>query len=389
MTKVAIFTSGRAEYGLLTPLIDELKEHPEFEVGLFVTGMHLSHEFGHSVNQIEANSHVIWERIEGLLSGDSESAICKSLALTTLGMSEALQRHQPDILFLLGDRYELLAAAQAATIHRIPIGHIHGGETTEGAFDEAIRHAITKMSHLHFTSTDIYRQRVIQMGESPQKVFNVGAMGLDNITKLNPLSRQQLSEDLKLDFDKKTFLITYHPVTLEDKTPKWAVMELLDALSELNESNFIFTHPNSDPNSREILPLVRDFVESHAPNAILVENLGMLRYLSVLKIAAAVIGNSSSGIIEAPLLNTATINIGSRQRGRIAGNSIIQCDDDQDEILNAIRESQSKSFQRNMLSFKNPYGYGNASSQIVDILSKIKLDKILIKKFNDLDNIRI
>ena len=383
--KIAIMTAGRAEYGLLRPLLIELHERDSLEIGLFVTGMHLAHEFGHTVNEIKRDGFPIWEQVEGLLAGDSEAAICNSMALTTIGMSNALQTHKPDLLVLLGDRYELLATAQAAMIHKIPIAHLHGGEATEGLIDEAIRHAITKMSHLHFVSTENYKKRVIQMGEQPDKVFNTGAIGLDNILVLSAMSKDELAQDLGLDFTNKTFLVTYHPVTLSDISPRKSVAELLRALNEFEDTNFIFTYPNSDTNGREIIAPLEEFVSRHKTNSILVESLGIKRYLSVMKIADAVIGNSSSGIIEAPSFGLPTINIGNRQRGRVQATSVLNCDESFEQIRDAIQKSQTTEFRKQAAKCQSPYGTGKTAVQIANTIENANLSDILMKPFYNVD----
>lgn len=383
--KIAIFTAGRAEYGLLRPLIAELNSSKNLDIGLFVTGMHLSHEFGYTVQEIEKDGYPIWERLEGLLAGDSEAAICKSMGLTTIGVSEALQRHQPDLLVLLGDRYELLAAAQAAMIHKIPIAHLHGGEATEGLIDEAIRHSITKMSHLHFVSTDDYRRRVIQMGENPDRVFNTGAVGLDNILSLSAISQDDLEDDLGIDLSKQTFLVTYHPVTLSNKPPRESVLELINALEHFEDSNFIFTHPNSDTNGREIVAPIEAFVARNKERSILVESLGVRRYLSVMKLAAGVIGNSSSGIIETPSFGIPTINIGTRQKGRVQADSVLNCEEISAEITAAIVKSQSSEFLKIAKACVSPYGDGKAAGRIAKEIEQASLDGILMKSFQDMD----
>lgn len=382
--RIAVLTGGRAEYGLLRPLLQHLYRHPDADIGLFVTGMHLSVEFGNSIDEIEMDGIPVWERIDSLLASDSPEAVCSSMALTCIGVSKALAHEKPDILVLLGDRYELFAAAQSAMIHRIPIAHIHGGEATEGLIDEAIRHAVTKMSHLHFASTETYRDRIIQMGEAPEHVFNSGALGVDNITGLSSIPAAELEKDLGLNLAKPTFLITYHPVTLAARRPTYAVRELLAALAEHDEANFVFTYPNADTYGRDIIEPVRKFVTDRPSQAVFVESLGVRRYLSLMKHAVAVVGNSSSGIIEAPSLGIPTIDIGMRQQGRVRATSVIHCTEDQSAISRAISRACSPEFQREAQSTVNPYGNGGAAEFITQKLLEVDLNGIILKSFHDI-----
>ena len=385
MRKVAVMTGTRAEYGLLRPLIAELRQRPGLEVGLLVTGTHLSPVHGHTVDEIEGDGFPVWARVDALLASDNASAICKTMALTCVGMSEAMAALKPELLVGLGDRYELMAAAQAAMVHRVPIAHIHGGETTEGAIDEAIRHAVTKMAHLHFVATDAYRDRVIRMGEAPDRVFTCGALGLDNVLGLDPASREELSARLgiELPIERPVFLITYHPVTLSDRSPAEAVGELIAALDDIDDAVCIVTYPNADTLGQEIVAPMRRFVDARPDRAVLVESLGARHYLSAIKIADAVIGNSSSSIIEAPSLGVPTVDIGARQAGRIRAESVISCEEDTRAISEAIRIARTADFRERARECVNPYGDGKAAPRIAERIASHPLDGILMKSIYD------
>lgn len=382
--KICVATGTRAEYGLLKPLIEKLNVSPLFELQILVTGAHLSPEFGLTYKQIEADGFKISYKVEMLLSSDTPEGITKSMGIAMAGFSEAFKNLQPDALVILGDRYEMLALASTALIFKIPIAHIHGGEITEGAYDDAIRHSITKMSHLHFVSTDEYKKRVIQLGEQPNSVFNVGAIGLDNITNLNLLSKEQLAADLNIEFQKYNYLITFHPETLSTESVDSQFNKLLLSLDKLEDSFFIFTKANADTNGRIINQLCEKYVKINSHKSALFDSLGTLRYLSVMKACDAIVGNSSSGIIEAPSLKTASINIGNRQKGRIQSTSVLNCNVDSDEIYILLKKVQTLDFKDSLKDVMNPYGIGKASTQIFDILSKTNLSSLLIKKFHDI-----
>lgn len=382
--KICIATGTRAEYGLLKPLIEKINADKEFTLQLLVTGAHLSPEFGLTYRQIEADGYMIDAKVEMLLSSDTAEGITKSMGLGMIGYAGALKRLAPDLLVILGDRYEMLSVASTALIFRIPIAHIHGGELTEGAYDDAIRHAITKMSALHFTSTEAYRQRVIQLGEQPERVFNVGAIGLDNFQSLLLLSKQELEEDLHITFHKYNYLIGFHPETLSDQSVEEQFEALLQAIDEQTNSFFIFTKANADTNGRIINQMMEAYVAENPEKSVLFASLGSLRYLSVMKQVTAVVGNSSSGILEAPSAGTATINIGDRQKGRIQAESIENCSSQKEDITRAFQKVQSEEFRNKLNGITNPYGNGNASGQIIDVFKTVSPDKLSQKIFYDI-----
>lgn len=383
--KICVITGTRAEYGLLYWLIRELQEDKDIHLQLCVTGMHLSPEFGLTYREIEKDGFTIDKKVEMLLSSDSPEGVTKSIGVGTIGFAEAFAELKPDMIVVLGDRFEILAAAIAAMIARIPIAHCHGGESSEGAFDEPIRHSITKMSHLHFVSTEIYRKRVIQMGEQPERIFNVGALGIENINRLKLLNRIDFEKAIGFKLNKKNLLITFHPVTLENASAKKQFTQLLEALNELKDTHFIFTYPNADTEGRVIIRLIDEFVAKNKSRAIAFASLGQLRYLSALKNTDAVVGNSSSGLIEAPAFHIGTINIGDRQRGRIKAGSVIDCKPDKNSISKAIKQAYSMAFQKKLKKVKNPYGRKNSSENIIKIIKNYPLQEILKKKFYDIE----
>lgn len=347
--------------------------------------MHLSPEFGKTINQIEADNFPVTERLEFLLSSDTPVGIAKSMGLALIGAADVLDRNKPDLLVVLGDRFESMAICQAAMVAQIPIAHIHGGETTEGLIDEAVRHSITKMSHLHFTATEDYRQRVIQLGENPTNVFNVGAPGIDSIKTLNLLSRDELSVSINFDVTESPFMVvTYHPVTLSCDGAIEDLKQLLVTLHQFSEYKFIITYPNADTHGRALIPLLEDFEKELAGRVLLTQSLGQLRYLSALKHCALVIGNSSSGLIEVPTFKVPTINIGSRQKGRITGDTVINCNGDKNSIFMAITDALSESFKGKCLRSKNPYGEGRSSRKILDVIITTPLDNLVFKSFFDI-----
>lgn len=382
--KICVTTGTRAEYGLLKPLMDKIKGDADFTLQLLVTGAHLSPEFGLTYKQIEADGYPIDAKVEMLLSSDTPEGITKSMGLGMVGYADALKQLQPDLLIILGDRYEMLAVALTALIFRIPIAHIHGGEITEGAYDDAIRHSITKMSALHFTSTEAYRKRVIQLGEQPERVFNVGAIGLDNFKSLTLLTKDQLEKELNIRFKKYNYLVGFHPETLSKQSVKEQFEELLKAIDKQNDSFFIFTKANADTNGRIINQMMERYVQENPDRAVLFTSLGSLRYLSVMKVATAVVGNSSSGILEAPSIPTATINIGDRQKGRIQANSILNCEAKLQEIEGCIDKVKSKEFRHIVVKSINPYGNGNTSQQIMNVLKSLHLRDLSLKSFYDI-----
>lgn len=370
MKKVCIVTATRAEYGLLKPLMGLIKQSNELDLQIIVTGAHLSPEFGLTYKQIEADGFFINEKIEMLLSSDTPTSVVKTMGLTMMGLAEVLPKLNPDLLVILGDRYEMLAVASAATIFKIPIAHLHGGEITEGAYDDAIRHSITKMSHLHFTSTDEYRNRVIQMGESPENVFNVGAIGLDNIKNLKLLSREELEHELEIKFKKYNYQVTFHPETLASFSSAEQFQNLLDVIEKEEDSFFIFTKANADTDGRIINQMIDDFTAKYPDKAKAYFSLGTLRFLSIVGVSDAIIGNSSSGILEAPSLKTATLNIGNRQRGRIQADSIINVENTKEAIALGFQKIRDKSFIKKLQNIQNPYDNGATADKIIECIIK-------------------
>ncbi len=382
--KICFVTGTRAEYGLLMPLIKEVNNDISLNTQIIVTGMHLSPEFGFTVTEIE-NDFIIDKRIEILLSSDSGIGISKSMGLAQISFSEAFTELNPDIIVLLGDRFEIFAAASAAMILKIPIAHLDGGETTEGAFDESIRHAITKMSHLHFTCAEEYKNRVIQLGESPDRVFNVGSTFIDNIKNLKLLTKIELEKNINFKFNKKNLSITFHPVTLETNTSVIHFKELLNALDSLEDTNFIFTKSNADTDGRKINDMIDKYVLTNSHKSISFTSMGYLNYLSSLQYVDAVVGNSSSGLTEAPFLKIPTINIGDRQKGRIRVSSIIDCEPISLNIKIALNQVYSKEMKNILRKIKSPYGDGTSSKKIKKILKSYYLENILKKSFFDLE----
>lgn len=383
--KIAIVTGTRAEYGLLRPLMDKIAKDSQLRLQVFVTGMHLSHEFGFTYRYIEEDGFQITEKIETLMSSDTEIGISKSIGLGVIGFSEAFNRHKPDLVVILGDRYEALSAAIASMIARIPIAHIHGGEITEGAMDDAIRHSITKMSYLHFTSTEAYRKRVIQLGENPERVHNVGAIGVENIKCLPILTRDELSKRIAFDLNEKFILVTFHPVTLENQTAGEQFKILLKVLSNQN-LNIIFTRANADTNGRIINRMIDEYVNKHSERSKAFDSMGQLNYLSAIKYCELVVGNSSSGIIEAPSFYVPTINIGDRQKGREMAKSVINCFSDEESIEEAFRKGLDIEFRKMIRESSNPYEKSNSSEEIVRIIKKTLEEGCikLKKKFHDI-----
>ena len=361
----------------------EIQEDADLELKIIATGAHLSPEFGLTYKQIEKDGFKIDKKIEMLLSSDTPIGISKSMGLGMIGFSEAYADLEPDIVVLLGDRFEIFSAAAAAMIARIPIAHLHGGEATEGTVDEAIRHSITKMSHLHFTATEEYRKRVIQLGEAPTRVFNVGGLGIDNIEKLKLLDREAFEHSIDFNLGKKNLLVTFHPVTLEHSTAKEQFQNLLNALDELQNARIVFTKPNADTEGRVIIKMIDDYVSQNSRESAAFISLGQLRYLSALQFVDGVVGNSSSGLAEAPTFKIGTINIGDRQRGRIKADSVINCEPTKESILMALEKLYSKEFQKKLKGVRNPYGEGGAAEKIKNIIKEKDISNILKKEFYD------
>lgn len=383
MRKICVVTGTRAEYGLLYWLMKEIQADTDLELQIIVTGMHLSPEFGLTYRDIE-KEFLISKKVEMLMSSDTPVGISKSMGLAQISFAEAYAELAPDIVVVLGDRFEIFSAAAAAMIARIPIAHIHGGETTEGAFDEAIRHSITKMSHLHFAATEEYRKRVIQLGEDPARVFNFGAPGLDSVHNLALLTKDQLESAIGFKLNKRNLLVTFHPVTLEQNTAQEQFNQLLSALDELEDTHIIFTKANADTDGRAINVMIDEYVSTHPEKSIGFASLGQLRYLSALQYIDAVVGNSSSGLIEAPSFKIATINIGDRQKGRIKAASVMDCLPSREAILRAIRQVYAPETREKLRWIVNPYGSGGVSKKIIDTLRSAPLAQLLKKRFNDL-----
>jgi UDP-hydrolysing UDP-N-acetyl-D-glucosamine 2-epimerase len=382
MKKIAVFTGTRAEYGLLYWLLKDIQSDSELELQLIVAGSHLSPEFGNTYLEIERDGFTIDEKVEMLLSSDTAVGVAKSIGLGILGFTDALDRLESDALVVLGDRFEALAAAQTAMILRIPVIHLHGGEITEGAYDDAIRHAITKLSYMHFTSTEEYRNRVIQLGEAPERVVNVGAIGLDHLSRSQFLTVAELSQSLSFPLTKPFLLVTYHPVTLADEHPESTFKELLDSLDEFSGYQVILTYPNADDGGRAIIPLLENYAKKNPERVLAIPSLGQKRYLSAVKHSSAVIGNSSSGIIEVPSFDVATVNIGERQKGRLSAGSVIHCSACKNDITKAIDKGINKEYKTNDEVVVNPYGQGDTSSKIVYLIKKLKVNNV--KSFYDL-----
>jgi GDP/UDP-N,N'-diacetylbacillosamine 2-epimerase (hydrolysing) len=381
--KICVVTGSRAEFGLLTPLLNILKEDKAFNIQLLVTGMHLAPEFGNTYKNIEEAGFRIDEKVEMLLSADTTTATVKSTGLGMIGYADALDRLNPAWILVLGDRFETFAAAVSAYLKKIPIIHLHGGEVTAGATDEGLRHSITKFASLHFTATEEYRKRVLQLGERDDMVFNVGAIGLDNVYELPLLEKGQLEQTLNLNLVKPFILVTYHPETLSDQSCEDQIRELFDALDEVPEVQVIITMPNADASGRTIIQLIKEYVAQNKDRANAFTSLGQLRYLSLMKYAVAVLGNSSSGVIEAPGLGIPTVNIGDRQKGRVAAESVIHCDSNRNSIVTALKKALGNEFQQMCKTVENPYGGGGTSKKIVAKLKELIPSASLKKEFID------
>lgn len=378
--KVCVVTGTRAEYGLLRWIIDGIGKSQYLELQVVVTGSHLSPEFGCTISEILGDSVCIDRKVEILLSSDTSVGVAKSMGLGLIGFSDVFDSLTPDLCLVLGDRFEIFAASAAALALRIPIAHCHGGELTEGCIDDAMRHCISKMSNLHFVATDEYRERVVRLGENPSRVFNVGGLGVDSLKKVVPLDRYQLEEDLGFKFRSRNLLITFHSTANDVSNIMVQVQSLLDALSVLEDTGLLFTLSNADAAGRSISNAIREFCVAH-PCSKAFNSLGFLRYASCMRIVDGVIGNSSSGLLEAPAFGTGTINIGDRQDGRLKAISVIDSPADRLSILSAIDKLYSAEFQENLLSLKSPYGDGGASAEIVRILESLDTALLHDKKF--------
>ena len=386
MRKIAVFTGTRAEYGLLYWLMRGIHEDDALELQVIVSGMHLLPEFGETVKAIEQDGFSIDARVDMLLSSSSGVGIAKSMGVGTLGFADALDRLAPDCVVVLGDRFEALSIAQAAMVMQIPLAHIHGGELTEGLIDEAIRHSITKMAHLHFTSTEIYRKRVIQLGEQPDRVFNSGAPALENIRRLELLAQPQLKKSLEFELEAGPLLVTYHPVTLKEGGGIESLRNLLKALEEhVKHRKIVITFPNADTHGRYLIPLLQSFAETHAGRVLLAQSLGQIRYLSLVKLAGAVVGNSSSGLLEAPALGVPTVDIGIRQQGSIKPETVVSSEDDLESIKRALNYALSEEHNKVCQSAGNPYGDGFVTDKILPVLKAREKSGLLFKSFYNVD----
>ena len=386
MRKICVVTGTRAEYGLMSRLIRMISDSDTTKLQLIATNMHLSSRYGNTYKEILADGINIDRQVPIIdeRAGDNATETLFSMSRALQGLAEAYAELQPDMVLLLGDRYEILAAATAAMIERIPIAHIHGGEITEGAYDDAIRHSITKMSHLHFPSTEEYRRRIIQMGEQPEMVFNVGALGVENIKKLPLMTKEEIETDLLFTINEKTILVTYHPVTLGNHTAEQDIKDFIEALEERTDLRIIFTMPNSDTGGQTIADAINAFVANNADRAKAYKSLGVKRYLSVMKYAGAVVGNSSSGVLEAPSFGIPTLNIGDRQKGRIAADSVHNCDTDKDSILKGLDTVMSSTFRKKAAETHNPYDKVGTVQAIFDVISTYPLETLNQKHFYDI-----
>jgi len=385
MRKICVFTGTRADYGILRPLITAIKNDPDLELQLLASGSHLSPEFGLSYKKIEDDGFVISEKVEMLLSSDSNTGVSKSTGLGLICLCDSLNRLQPDLLIVLGDRFEAFAVAASAMLSgSIPIAHLHGGESTYGLIDEAIRHSITKMSHLHFTSTERYRQRVIQLGENPGRVFNVGALGVENIYGIDLLVKNKLFEVIGFPPDSDFVLVTFHPVTLEQASAEKQFTELLTALTMFPELKIVFTKANADMDGRLINNLIDQYSKENKVRCHAFTSMGQRNYLSAMRYCRAVVGNSSSGIIEAPSFHIPTVNIGDRQQGRLQAESVINCKPVVEDIYQALNLAFAPDFQARVLTVSNPYEKADTTKRIIKIIRETDLSHIIKKEFYDI-----
>ncbi len=378
--KICIVTSSRAEYGLLKNLIEKIQSIKKFNCHLSITGTHLSKTHGYTINEVVKDKIKIHSKISILNRGDSNHEISKSFSKGVSKYSQLFNKIKPDLVLVLGDKFEIMSAVIASTLHRISIAHIHGGEETIGSLDNAIRHTLTKMSHIHFTSTKEYRSRVIQMGENPKHVFDVGAIGLEKIKKMKFLNKKFFKKKYKINFEKKTIMICFHPVTLEPKTEKKYFKEILQSLSYFKDCNLVFSSPNADHGYTEIIRLIKKYIKENK-NAFFIKSFGRSEFLSCLKLSKVILGNSSSGIIEAPSLKTFTINLGSRQRGRIKANSIFDCEINKKDMIKLIRRVINNNTKVRKKTFLNPYYKKDSSNKIIYELQKLDFSRLIKKKF--------
>lgn len=382
MTTVGVVTGSRADYGIYLPLLQDIVADRSFELSLYVTGAHLSAEFGHTATLIEQDGFMIRERVEVILASDSPEAVAKAMGLGTIGFAQIFSRCPPDLLFVLGDRFEMHAAALAALPFKIPVAHIHGGEITEGAIDDALRHSITKLSHLHFVSTKVYAQRVAQLGEEPHRIVLTGSLSLDNLKRLRLMGRRELERLVGMPFDTPPMLVTFHPTTLEYEQAEWQVQELTKAMDQIS-APIVITASNADTHGRIINRELQRFVSRHK-TARLVKALGTRAYFSLMAIASAMLGNSSSGLIEAGSFKLPVVNIGTRQRGRVRGANVVDVDYEAESILAGLAKVSAGSFRARFCRGINPYWSGGASAKIMAVLKKLDFEnQMVVKHFCD------
>ena len=382
--KICVFTGGRAEYGILLPLLKILQAKKNIDLTILVSGMHLSREFGLTYKEIEKDGFECTEKVEMILSSDNPRSTCKSMGLGMISFSDALTRLNPDFLVVLGDRFESMSVVTTAMVCRIPVAHIQGGEMTLGAIDDHIRHCITKMSYLHFVTTGEYMNRVIQLGEAPERVFNVGALNVDSMKKIDILTKKKLEIEINFPIDERTILVTFHPITLENDTSEKYFSNLIMAIKKARNLRIIFTYTNADTEGRVINAMIDQYVEENPKTSIAFSSLGQLKYISCLKYIGAIVGNSSSGIIETPTFKTPTVNIGDRELGRVMAKNVICCSHDAMSIKNAIDKSLSLEFKSSLKDMINPYEKKNTAVAIADILTKIEIPESIKKTFYDL-----
>ena len=381
---ICVVTGSRAEYGLLYWLMKEIDQDPALELRVIVTGAHLSPRFGLTVRQVESDGFAVDARVEALAEGDEPLDVARAVGRGTAGFADALDRVRPDVVVLLGDRYEILAAAQATTLLGIPLAHIHGGELSEGVLDDAIRHCVTKLAQLHFVAAEPYRQRVIQLGEPPDRVYNFGAPGLDHLTRTTLPEKEELERLTGFAIEEPTLVVTYHPVTLGESDPTRGFGELLSAIDRNPGARVVLTKANADAGGRRINEMIDAYAQQHPGRVAAFDSLGIRNYLGLVRQADAVVGNSSSGLIEAPALRTATVNVGDRQRGRLRAASVIDCPEQAADVEAAIRRALSPEFRGRVRDATPPYGSGGASAKIKDVLKDVRLEGIVVKRFYDL-----
>ncbi|HIO35701.1 MAG TPA: UDP-N-acetylglucosamine 2-epimerase (hydrolyzing) [Candidatus Marinimicrobia bacterium] len=382
--RICVFTGSRAEYGLLKPLLEEIRQEPALELKLLLAGTHLSREFGLTYRIVEEDGFTCDEKVEMILSSDTPVAVCKSMGLGMIGFSEALMRIKPDLVVILGDRFESMVAAISAYVCRIPIAHIQGGELTLGAIDDQFRHSITKMSMLHFVCAEEYRRRVIQLGEQPDRVFDFGALNVDAMKKIPVIPRAQLEKEIKFSLSPRSLLVTFHPVTLEDDTAKDQLPQLLEAISSFDNLKVIFTKTNADTEGRVINELIDEYVEANPQNTVAFTSMGQMHYINVLRYADAVAGNSSSGVIETPTFKVPTVNMGEREKGRIIADNVIDCEFDTESIRSALQTALSGQFKDSLKDMKSPYDKGETAKNIARVLKEYPLPRTTKKEFYDI-----